>query len=135
MAEISVSGYCNKPEAVVSKGGKSYSKFTLSSKQKNGKNADGTEKPATRVFYNCMDFVNSSPPEDGSYVTAKGWLKVVEYVTKDGRVGKNLEINVQELTVSPGLDGGSSKLSSSKAKTGTSSGASPETSSKDPWDE
>jgi hypothetical protein len=121
MAEISVSGYCNKPEAVTSKGGKAYSKFTLASKQKNGKDADGSERAPTKVYYDVIDFVNSSPPEESSYITVKGWFKVKDYVTKDGRPGKNLEINCQELTVAPPFsDNGKSPAPKAKA-------------TKDPW--
>jgi single-stranded DNA-binding protein len=123
MAELSVSGYVNRPEAVTSKGGRAYSKFTLASKQKNGKNSDGSEKPATKVYYNVVDFVNSSPPEDGSYVTVKGWFRVQEYTNKEGVPGKSFEINAQELTVAPPF-AGSGKPSVAKAKAA----------SVDPWD-
>src|SRR5688572_11924502 len=99
MAEITVKGYVNKPSA--RKGSKGdFSTFTLSEKQKE---RDGTTK---RVFYNVYNFKATTAPEEGSYVTLKGYLNVRDY-EKDGVKRQSLDIVANEVEVSPPRDGSS----------------------------
>lgn len=114
MATIEARGYVNRPEAKTF-GGKACSKFTLSVKQKN--KVSGQEV-ITRAFFNVIDWNHSEPPADGAFVTVKGYLNVREY-EKDGVKKQSLDVNCQELEVSPPRDGASA------------ANAAPE---KDPWE-
>lgn len=122
MATIETRGYVNRPEAKTGgKGG--FSKFTLATKQKNGPG-----KEDTKVYFDVVDFKNSSPPEDGAYVTVSGYFSVDDYVSKKTNLpGKSLKINAQKVEVAPPLPGAASKPSQAATV-----GAPP---AKDPWDD
>ncbi len=120
MAMIEAKGYVARPQAKTSGNGKQYSTFTLNVPQKD-KQKDGSVKKSY-AFLNVTDFKNSSPPPDGAYVTLKGYFSVREY-EKDGAKRQSLDVNAQELEVSPPRDGGASTQRDVAAP------------AKDPWDE
>ncbi len=116
MAELSARGYVNKPEARTSAGGKSYSRFTLSVKQK-GRNGN----PDTRALFGVTDFENSSPPPDGAYVTVTGYLTVND-TEKNGVKYRNLDVVAKTLEIAPPREGTAPAAAGAPAVT------------KDPWD-
>jgi len=92
MATIEVRGYVQKPQAKKSKAGKEFVQFGLGSKQK-GKNGE----PDTWANFSVTDFSTGSPLPPKSYVEVKGYLKVREYNTADGRKGQSLDIVAQSV--------------------------------------
>jgi hypothetical protein len=118
MANIEVKGYCNRPQAKESSRG-GYSRFTLAERQKQ---KDGT---FTKAYYQVTDFNSATPPDDGAFVTVKGYLKMRDYDAKDGTKKVSLDVVCQELTVSPPLPG----------RGGSSGGPAPaEGNAPDPWE-
>ena len=103
MIDVKAQGYVNKPESKVTKGGKPYSTFTLSVKQKD-KAQDGTET-VTRAFYNVTNWKDGQAPEEGSWAKLGGFLKVRQYEDKNGIQKQALDIICQELEVSPPKEG------------------------------
>lgn len=123
MSEITVKGYCNKPQSKSgSKGG--FSTFTLAERQKNGKK--GEPPNFTKNYFNVTDFNNASPPAESSFVTVTGYLKFRTY-TKDGveRVSYDIVANTVEVA-----DGSGGPKASAGAE-GAPPAATPEP---DPWD-
>ncbi len=103
MAELNVRGYVNHPKTI--SGGKGpFATFTLAEQQKQ---KDGTKK---KVFYDCVDFNNSTPPPESSFVTLSGWFSVKEYTKKDGSTGTGLNVNVQKLEIAPPRKGSAPSL-------------------------
>lgn len=100
MANIEVRGYVSKPTQ--KSGGKGpFSTFTLSEKIKDPKAPNGSR----RAFYSVTDFNNEQPPEEGSYVVVKGWLKPREY-EQNGNKRLSNDIICQGLEVVPPREGG-----------------------------
>jgi hypothetical protein len=128
MPTIEARGYVKFPEAKTSGGGKTYSKFKLGVKQKDKAYGDVPEK-VTYANFQVSDFNNSSPPEEGAYVTVTGFLKVRE-VEKDGSTRTYLDIVAQSVEVAPPLDGGGSAPAAAP-KAAKKAAKKPE---KDPWD-
>lgn len=95
MADISVRGYVGKPQSKSSSKGP-FSTYTLKERIKDPK----AEKGFRYAFFNVTDFNAEQPPEDGSFVTVKGWLKPREY-EKDGVKRLVNDIIAQEVEVSP----------------------------------
>lgn len=91
MADISVRGYVNKPQAkTAGSSGKKFSTFTLAEQVKDREGNKST------VFYNVTDFDNEAPPAESSYGTVEGWLKVRAY-EKDGQKRQSLDIIAKKL--------------------------------------
>jgi len=93
MSEISVRGYCNNPKTKEING-KRVTEFSLSETYKDKKTGG-----KTYGFYNCTLW-EKDPPPDGSYVSLKGFLKLRSF-EKDGHKRTSVDVNVQELEVSP----------------------------------
>jgi single-stranded DNA-binding protein len=117
MAEITVKGYCNKPEAKTSRGGSQYGTFTLSERQNNAKK--GEEPQYTRNFYNVTVF--GDLPEDGSFVTVQGYLKFRKY-THNGQERVSYDLKANTIEVSEGSSSGPKSQAASAPE-------------KDPWEE
>jgi hypothetical protein len=117
MADITVKGYVNKPATKEGSKGK-FSTYTLSEKVKDPK----AEKGFRRVYYNVTDFKTETPPEEGSYVTIKGWLKPREF-EQNGVKRLTNDIVAQEVDVAPPREGNAAPAETGPAGDG-----------KDPWD-
>ncbi len=98
MAIIECRGYVSKPKAKKTAGGKEYSEFRLGVKQKKKAYQDKPEE-ITWANFSVIDYTNSSPPPDKSFVTIKGYFNVREY-EKDGQRKSIMEIKATELEVS-----------------------------------
>ncbi len=83
MADITVKGFVNKGATKEGSKGK-FAVFTLTEgiKQKDGSYQN--------FFYNVTDFTSELPPEDGSRVEIKGWLKPRYYGEQ-----KKLSLDIQ----------------------------------------
>lgn len=92
MADIVVKGYFNKPQVKTSGRGP-FVTFSLAERQKQ---KEGYEK----VYYNVTQFDTDTPPDDGSFGTVKGYLKMRKY-QKDGVEKVSYDVVAQSIELSP----------------------------------
>lgn len=107
MATAEFRGYVNRPESKESSRG-GFSKFSLGVQQKN-KGRNGQPDTVTKYYVDCINFKDSTPPQESSFVTVSGYLDINEYESKTGRnAGKTMQglrLNVQSLDIAPPRDG------------------------------
>lgn len=107
MADISVRGFVSKPNTRNGSKGE-FATFTLSEGVKN------KEGSYDRFFYNVTNFHSPTPPEDGSRVTVKGWLKLRKHNDRT-----YMDVVAEDITVEAGPRPASTNASDN---------------SSDPWD-
>jgi single-stranded DNA-binding protein len=96
MANIDIRGYVKRPETKVSKGGRTYLKFTLSE----GIKDDKAPKGKRYEYYNVTCFDRVDGLEDGSYVTIRGYLQPRTY-EQAGVKRMSLDVVAKEVDVAP----------------------------------
>lgn len=106
MASIEVKGYVNKPSTKGSE--RPFAVFTLAERQM------GRDKQPYKVFYNVVDFENTEPPEESSFVTVKGYLNIRK-VEKDGKTFWNHDITAKSIEVAPPREGGDAPKTEKKS--------------------
>lgn len=98
MADIIVKGYVNAPRTKNGEKG-AFCTFSVTEKQKE-KNGE-----VKRVYYNVTDFNSATPPNESAFVTVGGWLKIRDYLGKDGVPKQSFDIIATNVDIAPPLTG------------------------------